>query len=320
MSDSTWSFSQTFSTQFQTSRSDLESRVDTAKSSSSASDELLQELLAESGRLAKSLADATGSLPSYDQRQYEEQLKALEKALLQLRGKSKPKSKFAFKRKAPVAHTTSSVPAPQFNSGVPGPALQPTTTNLSLSSHSHQYLTLESLPKSPYLQDLAISDLDHCIVNLIPPLPSDDVDQTPDFPLEISALHIRNLSDTVLLIPPIHGSVLIHELTRCTIVIGCHQFRMHTSHNVDVYLSILSNPVIEHCTDIRFGAYPSILSPATENKPSNHLSVMDFSHIRSTPSPHWSALDDDRVAPQWPLPRVTEQDMLNDVRERLLPK
>lgn len=41
---------------------------------------------------------------------------------------------------------------------------------------------------------------------------------------------------------------------------------MHTSHNADVFLSIDSTPIIEHCTAIRFTAYPSALlgSVATE--------------------------------------------------------
>jgi len=267
-------------------------------------------------RLTKSLSDATGSLPSYDQRQYEEQLKTSEKSLSELREKLRPKSKFAFKRRAPVSTAVS--PTAQVSTNTSGPALQGPMPNLSLSSRSHQYLTLDSLPKSTSPEDLAIRDLDHCLVNLIPSPSS--ADAGPASRLEISALHIRNLSNTVLLIPPIHGSVLIHELTRCTIVVGCHQFRMHTSHNVDVYLSITSNPVIEHCSDIRFGGYPDVLFSSPESKPSNHLSVMDFSHIRSTPSPHWSALDDDRVACQWPLPSIIEQEVLNDVRERILPR
>lgn len=36
---------------------------------------------------------------------------------------------------------------------------------------------------------------------------------------------------------------------------------MHTSHKVDVYLSIPSTPIIEHCLDIRFAAYPKSLAP-----------------------------------------------------------
>ncbi|GLB39863.1 putative tubulin binding cofactor C [Lyophyllum shimeji] len=318
MSDSTWSFSQTFFTQFPGSCRELDARIGKAVSSASVSEELLEELSAELARLTKSLADATGSLPSYDQRQYEEQLKALERSLLDLRGKSRPNPKFAFKRKPPVVPSTS--PTAQASANLSGPAVHGSTTNLSLSSRSHQYLTLESLPKSTSHEGLSIEDLDHCLVNLISPPQPEYINEESASRLDISALHVRNLTNTVLLVPPIHGSVLIHDLTRCTIVIGCHQFRMHTSQNVDVYLSITSKPVIEHSTDIHFGGYPDVLTPSPLVKPSNHLSVMDFSHIRSTPSPHWSSLGDDRVSRHWPLPATVEQEVLKDILERTLPQ
>ena len=37
------------------------------------------------------------------------------------------------------------------------------------------------------------------------------------------------------------------------------QFRMHTSRNVDVYISFTSNPIIEDCSEIRFSGYPHSL-------------------------------------------------------------
>ena len=38
---------------------------------------------------------------------------------------------------------------------------------------------------------------------------------------------------------------------------------MHASSKVDVYLSITSNPIIEHCKEIRFFAYPRALAPSS---------------------------------------------------------
>lgn len=93
---------------------------------------------------------------------------------------------------------------------------------------------------------------------------------------------------------------------------------MHTSHNVDVYLSIDSTPIIEHCTTIQFTAYPSALVGSVATEPvsqvrgngvpgnacdadfmtqntSKHLAVQDFSHIRATPSPNWTELPPEQV-------------------------
>ncbi|KAG6860613.1 hypothetical protein C0995_009367 [Termitomyces sp. Mi166 len=313
-----WSFSQSFSLQFQSSRSELEARINNAKSNTTISEELLLDLSTERARLVKSLSDATGSIPRYDQRQYEQQVTALEIALSDLRGLSKPKSKFAFKRKTPdstPASTSQSPLEPIIASLDDSSSLPKPTINLSLSSCSYQLLTLESLAKSSSPEDLAIRDLDHCIVNLIPSGQGSASDST----LQISALHIQNLTDTVLLLPPVEGSVLVHNLTRCTIAVGCHQYRMHSSKNVDVYLAVTSDPVIERCSEIRFGGYPGVLGPTAI--PSKHHKILDFSHIRSSPSPHWSVLDNDRVSHKWFLGNTTmTREILNVTRESMLPE
>ncbi|KAJ7481538.1 tubulin binding cofactor C-domain-containing protein [Mycena latifolia] len=293
MSDPSWSFSQTFAVDFQASRTELESRVDLAKSTTTTAD-ALNILSLDLAKLTKTLADATGSLPSYDQRQYELQLKSLEKSLEELRALL-PKSR--------------AVPdiSPQQES-------LPTSTNLTLSSHSMRYLSKASLPSTSQASDLTISDLNNCIVNL---LPEPEGKSPPDGTfLEISALHIRNLTDTILLLPFIRGSVLLHDLRRCILVIGCHQFRMHTSTAVDVYLSIPSTPIIEHCSQIRFTSYPDTLSK--EPSP-NVFSVQDFSHIKATPSPNWSSMPTDALVREWPIDTIATEKDITDVLNTLLP-
>ncbi|KAJ7151461.1 tubulin binding cofactor C-domain-containing protein [Mycena crocata] len=309
--DPAWSFSQSFSTQFQSSRKELESRVESTKSTITA--DALQNLSTDLAKLTKTLADATGSLPSYDQRQYELQLKGLEKSLEELRLLI-PKSKFAFKRKAAVPSAQVLVPAPVI---VAEPHSQPPistnliSTNLSLSSHSLRYLSKASLPSASQASDLTISDLNKCIVNLLT-----DVDGNSSSVLEISALHVRNLTDCILLLPILRGSVLIHDLRRCILVVGCHQFRMHASSSVDVYLSIPSTPVIEHCSQIRFSSYPVALSADTSAK---DFLVQDFSHIKSTPSPNWSMLPKETLATQWPIDTLASEQEVSNTLSALLP-
>ncbi|KAJ7704350.1 tubulin binding cofactor C-domain-containing protein [Mycena rosella] len=309
MSDPTWSFSQAFSADFQASRIELESRVESAKATTTTADGL-NALSLDLAKLTKTLADATGSLPSYDQRQYELQLKGLERSLEELRALL-PKSKFAFKRKAPVAST----PAPPTPVSMAVPEIPPQTdsvsTNLTLSSHSFKYLSTASLPSASHASDLTISDLNGCIVNLLP-----DMGDAEPRSLEISALHIRNLTDTLLLLPVIRGSVLLHDLRRCILIVGCHQFRMHTSTRVDVYLSIPSTPIIEHCSQIRFTAYPATFSQDTSP---NVFAVRDFSHIRATPSPNWSAVPEEALVMQWPVGTITSEEEIADALNTLLP-
>lgn len=99
-----------------------------------------------------------------------------------------------------------------------------TSSNLMLSSQSHKYITRADLAAHAQQTDLSIFDLEHCIVDLLAPDASDGPDANPH--IVISALHARNLTDCVLLLPAVEGSALLHDMARCVIVLGCHQVRL----------------------------------------------------------------------------------------------
>ena len=186
-----------------------------------------------------------------------------------MRASKVPKTKFSFKRK-PQKPSQVSHPA---STESPVSSLPPSSpiisSNLSLSLQSRAYLTISSLPTHPQQSDLTLSDLTNCIVNLLPP-------SSGESSLQISALHARNLSQCVVLLPSIDGSALLENISGSIIVLGCHQvryqnsavtrfilytlrfeqFRMHSSTKVDVFLSVSSNPIIETCKQIRFSQYP----------------------------------------------------------------
>ncbi|EEB89287.1 hypothetical protein MPER_12631 [Moniliophthora perniciosa FA553] len=289
-----WGFSQQFLAEFQAKRSalylnftlDLESRITQAGTPPK---DVLDILSADFARLSKSLVDATGSLPNFDQKNCELQLKQLEATLQSIRESSAPKAKFAFKRKVKTETQTNVTSSNPTSAAIPVPLKESDDTPsqaLTISSHSNTHLSWASIPGpfSNLQPDLAISHLDHCILDLV---------RFPSQNLTISALHVRNVSNTVLILPRIPGSAMLHDLKNCVVILGCHQFRMHTSQHVDIYLSIQSNPIIEHCTGIRFGTYPrSILHEETAEETDSVLSVQDFSHIKSTPSPNWRMLSD----------------------------
>ncbi|EGO01062.1 hypothetical protein SERLA73DRAFT_179112 [Serpula lacrymans var. lacrymans S7.3] len=313
--DTKWTFSQDFYHQFQATRSDLASRIDAAKSSPLPSAPVLsvvQELTIGLAGLAKSLTDATGSLPSYDQRQCELQLKTLEKSLDDLRTSVTPKHKFAFKRKVaaqpskPGTDRSASIQTPDTKTSSTAPAF-------TISSHSHRYLKTDTLftpENSTFQSEVSISDIEDCIVNLLP---------SKQLTVEISALHIQRLSSTVLLIPPIKGSVILHELSNCVVISACHQFRMHRSTSVDVYLAGASNPTIEHCTRIRFGTYPEAMQLSPDHQKNVQLSIQDFSHIRSSPSPNWSSLSGGEADKIWTQVATGDEEYLMNSLKEFLP-
>ena len=155
---------------------------------------------------------------------YMQKIKSIESDLEGARTASAPKAKFAFKRKT-VAKPTASPPisspsssAAPSTSATPANALP--TSGLSISGHSHKYLSVSSL-SSPWssASDLTISDLDHCVVNLTP------ADANPDYPQgsAFTALHVKNLSNTILVLPVITGSALLHDIKNCVIALGSRQ-------------------------------------------------------------------------------------------------
>ncbi|KAI9463955.1 TBCC-domain-containing protein [Lactarius psammicola] len=289
---------QDFYSQFQASRADLIARLEAAKHSPTPDNDW-QELALNTRKLRKHLTDATGFLPSYDLRQCRAQMDLLEQSLEEARSASLPKKKFAFKRKAdrpPVPAAPTLPPSPQATPPQPGrDHLSAVSTFHKLSAHSNCRLSLQSLPtlgEGTPTFNLTISDLNRCIVDLCGSAKL----ASPHHQLSLTALHIRDLKDTILILPNVKGSVLLHNLHTCTVIVACHQFRMHSSTHVRVYLATVSNPVIEDCFAIAFAEYPSSISSlnplVAEALPSNsnHADIQDFSHIRPTPSPNWTIL------------------------------
>ena len=151
----------------------------------------------------------------------------LEQTLEETRSASLPKTKFTFKRKTnkpPLSAAPTPLPSSSSASelgkrdGLPG-----TSDFHKLSSRSHCRLSLLSIPTfggaGPPLSSLTISDLDHCIVDLR--ATAETVSRQDQSGL--TALHIRDLKETVLVLPNVKGSVLLHNLHRCTVIVACHQ-------------------------------------------------------------------------------------------------
>jgi hypothetical protein len=71
--------------------------------------------------------------------------------------------------------------------------------------------------------DLALADLKNCVVDLLPSTAAGGLEEGK--PLNLTALHVRNLKDCVVLLPHIAGSALLHDMDRCVILLGSHQVR-----------------------------------------------------------------------------------------------
>jgi tubulin-specific chaperone C len=163
--------------------------------------------------------DETGFIPT-------QQISLLEQSLEEARSASMPKPKFAFKRKAnkPQRATAPSLPpsSRSANELGEGDAVPSASTFHKFSSHTHSRLSLQSISTlvagTPSF-DLTISDLDRCIVDLCGTAGT----VSPLKQLSLTALHARDLRDTILILPNVQGSILLHNLHRCTVIVSCHQ-------------------------------------------------------------------------------------------------
>ncbi|KAG0061682.1 hypothetical protein BGZ89_011254 [Linnemannia elongata] len=144
-------------------------------------------------------------------------------------------------------------------------------------------------------KDVALTNLTDCTINLVHDIP-------------LSAIHVKNLKRCTLVFPPISGSILLHDCEGCTLIGACHQSRMHTSTNMNIYIHVTSEPIIEDCTDMRFAPYGKIL-PSQEldrlfeaaqlNQGVNlYDKVKDFNWLRQQQSPNWRLLEDSELQPE----------------------
>jgi tubulin-specific chaperone C len=123
------------------------------------------------------------------------------------------KAKFTFKRKEGKTRAATN------HKPVDSPSMRQSTvtpsTYLSLSSYHQSHLSFSSLPNSQQIpeSDMTIADLDGCIVDLV----------GQSMGPVLTAIHIRNVSNTILILPLVKGSVLLHDLRRCVVIVGCHQ-------------------------------------------------------------------------------------------------
>ncbi|KAF8936013.1 tubulin binding cofactor C-domain-containing protein [Dissophora ornata] len=295
----------------------------------SATDSLLQRIYA----LEKTLTEKIAILPSFEIRVCLESLKALSETLRELRGTLTPKPKFSFKSRkalAPGAASSSTLAISQANSTAKNldksltkqsenidqslfmkfedragehlfiGDLQPPSSG-SGATPMEQDIFLGGVPVSSatdavaqmqrqVAKDVALTNLTDCTISLMHDIP-------------LGAIHIKNLKRCILVIPPVSGSILLHDCEGCVLIGACHQSRMHTSTNMDIYLHVTSEPIIEDCTDMRFAPYPyqdllpadrlnRLFAVAQLSPEVNYYDrVKDFNWLRQQKSPNWRLLE-----------------------------
>ncbi|KAF8943755.1 hypothetical protein BGZ47_005079 [Haplosporangium gracile] len=249
--------------------------------------------------LEKTVTAKISILPAFDARMCMDAIKSMSERLAQLRVKLVPKAKFSFKSRKTTGATPSptSIPKPAAS---PKPAVSTPTIDqsqfLKFEDRTGEHLFIGSLSVSETgsgaAKDVALTNLTDCTINLVHDIP-------------LGAIHVKNLKRCTLVFPPVSGSILLHDCEGCTLVGACHQSRMHTSTNMNIYIHVTSEPIIEGCTDMRFAPYGQIL-PSKElnrlfeiaqlNQGVNLFDkVKDFNWLRQQQSPNWRLLEESEL-------------------------
>ncbi|KAI7895508.1 tubulin binding cofactor C-domain-containing protein [Mucor mucedo] len=237
-------------------------------------------ILQKINTLEKNVTKATEYIPSYDERQCSLQLKELMEKLETTKAELTPKAKFSFKsrkNKTVVAPVTPSVPLalPKEESEILSDA------TVLLRDKDNCVLTLKDSERKQQSQtsvDILLSNLHHCVVIL----EQDNV--------QISAIHIKNVHHCVIYCGSIEGSVLMYGLTDSVLVVGCHQFRMHDAHHVDIMLHVTSRPIIEDSNNIQVGRFQC------SDAVNYYDQLEDFNWLKKQASPNWTLMDQDRYS------------------------
>ena len=136
-------------------------------------------------------------------------------------------------------------------------------------------------------RDVVLADLEDCVVFL-----GDTM----------SALRVDNLRRCHVYGGPVAGSLLLEGCEDCTFWLASRQIRLHHGVRCTFHLRVMSNPIIEDCSELSFAPYNieydglrGQLAAAGLGSTSRGMwkQVQDFKWHRAQHSPNWATIDAD---------------------------
>ena len=156
-----------------------------------------------------------------------------------------PKKKFAFVRKerkaaAPESQERPAMEAESKTTQVNFDALVASGNHLLIRDCADEPRIVKSAEDYSGKENVIIENVRNCVVIL---------------PFSIKCLYLKNLQQSRIYVGSVSGASFINEANDCFIHLQSHQIRIHNSTNVHFYLTAKSNPIIEHCKEMKFGPY-----------------------------------------------------------------
>ena len=111
-----------------------------------------------------------------------------------------------------------------------------------------------------------------------------------------NTITIDDCTNCKIFLGPVKGSVFIRDCTDCVLVAACGQFRTRDCRNLDTFLCVNTQPIIESSTRVRFGCfqywYPDLEEQMKKAEVTpwnnNWWNVHDFSPVEG--GKNWSKL------------------------------
>lgn len=256
------------------------------------------QALQRHGQLARTCRDNLRNLPLRDQDTYNSDLKEL---LTLIRGEaSEARPKFVFSHRQLAERDQLG----EGDRGDEGVGQDKEVTHGSRPSDNDQSaddveMTDDTIDTPRYADHDAITNTDHEMLSSpqvshqsstkikLDGIRSSVINLTKPY----STAEIDNVHNSLILLYRINGPIYINNVTNSVLVVACHQFRMHKSSNVQVFVSS-KRPIVEDCSHVTFGDFPDL--PQFPNLVTWEA-IDDFSDLTGENSASWVRADNSDV-------------------------
>ena len=148
--------------------------------------------------------------------------------------------------------------SPSTETNTPASIITPTITerttpiiSRTITNRSDCYLSRSCLSDITSFTDqieVSITNVSRSILDL---LPSKDKSTLSTNIISLSALHISDIQDSILILGHVDGSIMLHKLTNCVVVAGCHQVEIYLCACYMVYNSTVLTTRSSGCMILR---------------------------------------------------------------------
>lgn len=239
-------------------------------------------------RAEQEVAQGSYLLATYDAQTLAASIKQLKEQLYSARVQAAPRKKFAFS-KASKDKVNTLVEERLHHKELPAATSALAHASVSLENTTDRGIngarcsTIVKTAEDLAGADYTLTNLRQCTIHLRG---------------KMGALRIQNVQECLIYAGPVAGATFVNDVRHSSLILISHQLRIHSSSDVTFLLQMQSNPIIENCKSMRFGAVLSDdpdtaelakLSSMGEGN-DKWMQVQDFGWLKSTASPNWCSL------------------------------